>query len=60
MRDLNTTEVQVVAGGSNQCTPENSYGGVTDTGSVGQDLINIYEGVVAAASHIIERVAGAL
>lgn len=60
MRDLNTTEVHLVAGGNNQCTPENSYGGVTDTDSVGQDLIDIYEGVVAAASHIIERVAGAL
>jgi hypothetical protein len=60
MRELTATEYAVVAGGENQCTPGNSYGGVTDTGSVGDDLVEIYEGVVAAASHIIERVANAL
>ncbi|MCH9693042.1 MAG: hypothetical protein K0U72_00875 [Gammaproteobacteria bacterium] len=35
----------------------NSYGGVSDTTSVGDDIINIYEGLVQATSHIIERVA---
>lgn len=35
----------------------NTYGGVTDTKGVGDDIINIYEGLVQATSHIIERVA---
>ncbi len=60
MRELTTAELGLVAGGTGQCTPENSYGGVTDTESVGDDIINIYEGLVQAASHIIERVAEAL
>lgn len=63
MRELNPGELACVAGGGEfTCTPEdgNTYGGVSDTTSVGDDLINIYEGVVAFASHVIERVAGAL
>jgi hypothetical protein len=57
MRELTNAELSFVSGGTGQCTPGNSYGGVQDTTSVGDELINIYEGVVAAASHIIERVA---
>lgn len=64
MRELTTTELQFVAGGNeHQCTPANSgntLGGVTDSKSLGDDLINIYEGLVKATSHIIERVAKAL
>ena len=63
MRELTIEEMGMVAGGTGECTAEhdgNNYGGVTDTTSVGQELINIYEGVVEAASHIIERVASAL
>ena len=63
MRELTMQEMGMVAGGTGECTAEssgNNYGGVTDTGSIGEDLINIYEGVVAATSHIIERVARAL
>jgi hypothetical protein len=63
MRVLTITEMAAVTGGTGECTPENSgndYMGVKNTESVGQELIEIYEGVVAAASHIIERVAGAL
>lgn len=59
MRELTTAELGLVAGGTGQCTPANSYGGVTDTKSVGDDIIDIYEGLVQATSHIIERVAGA-
>ena len=60
MRELNKTELSFVSGGTGQCTPGNSYGGVSDTTSLAQDLINIYEAVVSATSHVIERVANAL
>ncbi|MEM9208231.1 MAG: hypothetical protein AAGA61_03215 [Pseudomonadota bacterium] len=62
MRELTSDELELVAGGAGECTPAssaNNYNGVTDTSSVGKDLINIYEGVVAATSHVIERVANA-
>ncbi len=61
MRLLNDMELEVVCGAEGVCTPTgnsgNTYGGVTNTGSVGQDLIKIYEGLVDVTSHIIERVA---
>lgn len=63
MRELTMSEIEFVSGGADECTSEeggNEYAGVTNTESVGKDLINIYEGVVEAASHIIERVANAL
>ena len=64
MRELTATELSLVSGGDGtQCTPDNSgndYAGITDPPSVGADLINMYEGAVAAVSHIIERVANAL
>jgi hypothetical protein len=63
MRELTKAELSFVSGGTGQCTPAdsgNNYGGVSDTTSFGDDLINMYEGVVAAASHVIERVANAL
>ncbi len=63
MRELSVTELQCVAGGHDVCTPEsaaNDYAGIQNTKSVGDDLIDIYEGAVAAMSHIIERVALAL
>ena len=47
------------SGGGN----ENSNGGsstVGDQSTLGQDLINAYEGLIDAVSHIIERVANAL
>lgn len=62
MRTLTVTEMAAVAGGTGQCTASdggNNYGGVSDTGSFGDDLIEIYEGLVQATSHIIERVADA-
>ena len=64
MRELTKAELAFVAGGNGQqCTPSdggNSYGGVKEPSSVGQDLVEIYEGLVAATSHVIERVAKAL
>lgn len=63
MRELTARELEMVAGGNGVCTPDdsgNDYGGISDTGSVGDDLVDIYEGLVAATSHIIERVANAL
>jgi hypothetical protein len=58
MRELTMEEIAVVSGGHDSCG--NNYGGVTDTSSIGNDLINFYEGLVAATSHIIERVANAI
>lgn len=63
MRMLEVKELQLVGGGEGQCTASdsgNSYGGVVDTGGVAQDLIDLYEGAVELASHVIERVADAL
>lgn len=64
MRELTGTEIDWVTGGTGECTPENSetgnnLGGVSDSEGLGEDLINIYEGLVEATSHIIERVANA-
>lgn len=63
MRELTSDELALVSGGESLvCTPDdgNTYGGVSDTDSFGQDLIDLYEGLVSATSHIIERVANAL
>lgn len=61
MRTLSEDELCAVAGGMGTCTPEdlggNNIGGITNSGGIGSDLINIYEGFVSAASHVIERVA---
>ena len=66
MRELTASEMLWVAGGSNtrrtalDCNngggTGNNIGGVSDSGSFGQDLINIYEGMVAATSYVFERV----
>lgn len=71
MRELTMSEIEFVAGAGDSCpggdgsggsggTQGNDLGGVRDSANLGQDLINIYEGAVAATSHIIERVANAL
>ena len=59
MRVLTANEVRQVTG-AGSCSNGNDIGGITDFPGLGQDLINIYEGLVAATSHIIERVANAL
>ena len=63
MRVLEENELCAVAGGAGVCTPldvsGNTFGGVANTRASGSDFINLYEGAVAAFSHIIERVAGA-
>jgi molybdenum-dependent DNA-binding transcriptional regulator ModE len=56
-------EVGLVSGGGDSCSAEgggNNYGGVTDTTTLGQDLINAYEAAVEVVSYMIERVANAL
>ena len=62
MRELTTAELEFVSGAGDQCSNDggNNYGGVTDTSSLGDDLIEIYEGLVQVTSHIIERVANAI
>lgn len=61
MRLLMENELHAVAGGTGVCVPAetsgNNIGGVTDSGGLGADLTNIYEGLVSVTSHIIERVA---
>jgi len=68
MRELTVNEMEWVAGGGKNCrrtaldaagggTRGNEYGGISDTYSVGDDFINIYEGLVNFTSHVIERVA---
>ena len=64
MRELNVNELVLVAGGGeDQCTPENSgnqIAGIGDAESFGSYLISVYEGLVMAMSHIIERVVESL
>ena len=60
MRELTLNEIAIVSGAGDECQPGNDIGGITDFSGVGQDLINFYEGLVAATSYVIERVAEAL
>lgn len=66
MRELTSSEMALVTGAADDCPAGgdsgggNEYGGISDTSSVGDEIIELYEGLVAAASHIIERVANAL
>jgi len=61
MRELNSSELSFVSGAGDGCSggSGNNIGGVTNSGSIGDDLINIYEGIVQAVSHVIERVSKA-
>ncbi len=61
MRELKASELSFVSGAGDGCSggSGNNIGGVTNSGSLGQDLINIYEGVVQATSYVIERVSKA-
>ena len=59
MRELTSMEVNFVSGGHGVCTPGNSIGGVGDPSTVGEFLVDFYEGLVFATSHVIERVAKA-
>ncbi len=63
MRELTMEEISRVSGGTGECTAQqsgNNYGGITEPGTLGQELIEIYEGMVEATSYVIERVASAL
>ena len=65
MRELTATEICFVSGAGEDCPEDsgessNNIAGVTDSDNFGDDLVNIYEGLVQATSHIIERVANAI
>lgn len=62
MRELTMSEMNFVAGAGDDCSSGdgNDLNGIKDSEGFGQDVVNIYEGLVAATSHIIERVANAL
>lgn len=68
MRELTTSEIRCVTGGTGSCTADNSGGadepndylGGASANKFGEVLIAAYEGAVAATSHVIERVATAL
>ena len=63
MRELTVSEIGFVGGGAEQCSSDqsgNNYGGITDVNSVGKEIIAFYEGLIAATSYVIERVANAL
>jgi len=62
MRELTVSEIGLVAGAGDDCPTGggNNLGGITEPGSLGQDIIEIYEGLVEATSYIMERVANSL
>lgn len=61
MRELSMSEMNFVSGAGDDCSSGgNNIGGISEPTTLGEDLIAIYEGVVAATSHVIERVANAL
>ena len=63
MRELTSSELHLVAGGLYSCDFDdayNAYAGIVNPGSVGIELISIYEVVVMSTSHVIVRVANAL
>jgi hypothetical protein len=60
MRELTSSEIKRVAGAGDECSGGNNYGGVTEPDSLGDDLIDIYEGLVAVTSYMIERIAKAI
>jgi hypothetical protein len=62
MRELTLSEMNMVAGAGDECPADdgNTYGGIKEPDTVGDEMIKIYEGLVAATSHVIERVANAL
>lgn len=62
MRELTLNEMSLVSGAGDECSSEggNNVGGVGDSEGFGDYVVNVYEGLVFATSHIIERVANAL
>jgi hypothetical protein len=58
-KPLDEAQVEQVAGGDGDCGVTIGSGGIsvsTDPSGIGPALTETYEGVVAATSHIIERV----
>ncbi len=53
------SEMSIVSGAGDDCSSGGVLDGITPE-TVGDALINIYEGAIAATSYVIERVANAL
>ncbi len=63
MRELTASEIGMVSGAGGDCSSGdggNNLAGITSPEKIGEELVAIYEGLVAATSHMIERVANAL
>lgn len=62
MRELILSEMSLVSGAGDECPSggSNDLAGIGDPPGLGGDIIAIYESLVEATSHIIERVANAL
>ena len=58
MRELTLNETNLVSGAD--CVAGNTYGGIVQPSSVGDEIIAIYEGLIQATSYMFERVANAL
>ncbi len=61
MRELIVSEMSLVSGASDECpsSGDNDLAGIGNPSGLGRDIIEIYESLVEATSHIIERVATA-
>jgi len=58
MRELTRGEIGRVTGGGDSCSDgSNNIGGIGDAESIGGYLIDVYDGLVAFTSYVIERVA---
>ncbi len=55
MRVLLAEEVLIISGGDDNCSGGTSSAG--DQSSLGQDLTNAYEGAIAFAVYVMERLA---
>ncbi len=62
MRELTLNELQFVTGAGDECEDEGGSPEVLGIPSddIADTIIDVYEGLVEATSHIIERVANAL
>jgi len=62
MRDLTLEELHFVTGAGDECEDEGDGPEIfgIKTEDIGDAAIEVYEGLVEATSHIIERVANAL
>ena len=65
MRELTLNEMQWVSGAGDDCSNDGGDGAsplgpIQNTETIGEQAIDVYEGMIELTSHIIERVAEAL